>query len=425
MSGISNTNIDVERLLTSISIVTKTEYKNKLPEIEGESILIQRFKTKHGNELSLDGKIAGKIWVNDSTEVTEAGSLITFKDRGSYDFKGGGIIIKNFAECEITDKPIKIIGHGSIRGYVEHLTIIGDELGDSVPNSDKYNTFSIGFRKHAISLIAGVSDARDYLYRWIYAHHKVVYFTQFLIPTLTQMLFKDDFNYSQIDKLDDPQILAKIMSAADDSDNRKTKQLAEEFLRRDYKISLYKSFAEYDLWLRGFEIRDKRTIAGNLKRNTDWERGEQDYLNGGFITEKLLKEIKEYAKEKHGRDISGITELIWADPSYNRKELNYNDVYIIFRAESLETSPRKRLQPQYTVLSDLDLFSDESRKGKSREEKLRGEKHVSPYAHYFYIYFAVAKEEKGEGPDEEEKRKRRLSDDLRYILKRYFRDEFL
>lgn len=81
---------------------------------------------------------------------------------------------------------------GSIEGEVEYLKVLSDELHENQepPNANKYNGFSLGYNKQAVNLLSNVTDARNYLYLWIYSHHKVVYYANYLIVELSRLSSK-------------------------------------------------------------------------------------------------------------------------------------------------------------------------------------------------------------------------------------------
>lgn len=76
---------------------------------------------------------------------------------------------------------------------VDNVSIDTHRLLSSLTYDVGYH--SLAFRKGAISVLQSVVDARNYLYRWVFAHHKVTY-NQYLLRTavmkLARLLAPDD-----------------------------------------------------------------------------------------------------------------------------------------------------------------------------------------------------------------------------------------
>lgn len=483
MSGISNINIDVERLIASISIVTKTKYLNysfsSIKDYSNKMLYIQKLKL-NDNKISIEGEVYGTIKLNAKTHVhikhgstflsmkaPEQASEETKNNLKVYlekhtSFKPSTQVIKDKMEyrssknpsdsiflAENTNVPIMLsvenaeVDHengfiftveeksifylelkGScsidIEGTIENITplrvkgmcsgklteliVISDALTESVPTGEKYNVFSVGFKKQAINIIANVLDARDYLYRWIYAHHKVIYYANFLIPVITKAILPTEevsnfpswpLNYNNINRLDDAYIYTAIRSVYQygkmlDCD---TKKLIEEFLNRKYKKSLYKSLAEYDMVFAEFSLDDKRLIRGKLDRMTRKENSienESLQLLGGFFDENHLAQLKNVADEA-GYDIKALKDLLWVDASYKHKKLDSRQTYVIFPQE-------------ITILGNLDLFNTQL------EALDKGTQH------YFYIYYST--EDSKDINDIND-----ISESLRYSLIEFFNRE--
>lgn len=280
MSGISNTNVDVERLLTSVCIITKTKYVDYIhSEGSFSNRVITRMSGNADSDITIKGYFRGDILLKSGAEVRIAGgsTFLSFQPidhtqikyiEGSEAAKftakttiiqnGGEITWKSgiapnetktlpvmngeYFECSIRnaevlergfcfnveDKEntvgavkiqikgyckINIKGEFAIKsaiscfrdtvveGSVKEAVLLGNSIKDAVPGSKIYNEFSVGFKKQAINVIANVLEARNYLYLWIYAHHKVTYYANFLIPVLAgQVLRQINSEISSLDK---------------------------------------------------------------------------------------------------------------------------------------------------------------------------------------------------------------------------------
>lgn len=266
MSGISNVNVDVERLLGSVCIITKTRYTNKkYQDDDFTNTVISKLSGDKDSDIQIKGRFLGSILLRGDSEVEIANestfislslienAKIRYKEhvRGA-EFSEDTTVIQNgqnirwiqienservkrlgennanLFDCSISDArvvngqfcfvvqsdgdlpfrdkgvEIKINGNCNIRirgrfdakaaiscfkdtklsGCVKEIILLGNTIKCDVPNAEMYNEFSVGFKKQAINVIANLLEARNYLYLWVYAHHKVVYYANFLIPAV-------------------------------------------------------------------------------------------------------------------------------------------------------------------------------------------------------------------------------------------------
>jgi len=79
---------------------------------------------------------------------------------------------------------------------VNNVSIDIDRLLSAITiQKDEENKLRLAYKKSALSVLQNVVDARNYLYRWIYSHHKVIYFQELLtkaIDTLAQLVCPDN-----------------------------------------------------------------------------------------------------------------------------------------------------------------------------------------------------------------------------------------
>jgi len=480
VSGISNISIDIERLLSSITIVTTTRYKDEYET--DKKVFIETFKNGKNDKIDIEGTVFGKIQLEENAKIniiakskihllrtsTDSSKIKLLHDTPKIEKQNNEQVLVNFEPlvppednpkavllpggdfalslpsvvcetdfkfkvCESSSASIEIRGYcnmtieggakseslridptegkKAVKGKVSNLTVIDDDLSKIVPSESRHNAFSIGFKKQAISVIANVLDARDYLFRWIYAHHKVVYYTQFLIPIISASTLaprkpnEDDktpfdrlfLNYSSISELDDYSLITKIRFTKCNDD--KINQLIDQLLRRNYRISLYKSLAEYDHLFSDFSVKDKRAIHNWLGDHTDEPNKIEDkqlMTIGGFVEQNMLNEIKKIAQE----ELDIIEDLVWVDSGYWKKEMNPRDVYIVFPGERHE----------HTLLGDIELFKDKLLKDEER-------------AHYFYIYYSIRKDMLPKNPKEASDVIKNASDALKDTLIRYFKQK--
>lgn len=265
MSGISNIDIDIDRLLGAVCIVLKTRFIDY--SAENRKFCNQVLHSLNNwsnaddkdNEVHLKGKFSGTLIIGENAEVSIAenstfaylaGSredtriiyiddsvkfdknTIVYADgtflhapenglielpntRNSVPFKVrienaklnsnrafrfrvcgvGNMRLQVNGYCDVTIKgnckaEAEITFHEApyVEGKIHEMEFMGNEINDVLPTAEAYNIFSIGFKKQALSIISNVLEARNYLYLWIYAHHKVIYYANFLIPAISSNL---------------------------------------------------------------------------------------------------------------------------------------------------------------------------------------------------------------------------------------------
>lgn len=275
---------------------------------------------------------------------------------------------------------------GIIIGNCAEMTVVGDLLQkqERIPSPVEYNGFSIGYKKQAINIISNVLDARDYLYLWIYAHHKVIYYANFLLPFLSRILssrfIKPDgfpswnLNYNDIMKLDDAYMMTAMKYIANYHEKDLTdteKRLFKELFERRYKKSLYKSLAEYDLFFVDFTIEARQRIRNYLATISSSPEMRPEYLSFGFVPDKEIKNISETS----GIDLSFLRDLVWVDASYKQKKMDFRQIYCIFHDETV-------------TMERLDLLSKQAPVTNNSTK------------HYFYLYYEIdPKESKNDVAD--------------------------
>ncbi len=457
MSGISNTGVDVDRLLGAVSIVTKTRYIDKA--YHKEKLIDQIFLhlvSAEGNFFHICGRFRGTILLKSGAKVIiKAGSkvlsltpvnhaMITYTDRAEMvEFSEETTLIRNGEliqsrwskdqkvkiltddngrplDCSVRDGVVRndfcftVVGSGigkamelqindscdltidgafrikssvscfevELDGNVKEAVLLNNFIFNEVPSENVYNEFSVGFKKKAINVIANVLEARDYLYLWIYAHHKVMYYANFLIPTLSRKVLMDTelknfllwrLNYKDIIYLDDSYVWTAIKhyyyNVADNHDPWGL--LCKELLQRRYKFSLYKSLAEYDLLFESFSRNKKMAIKRYLFSHcrTDFPYvGEAEGILAGYLNEELLRKLKAYG------GLDGITSIVYVDASYKSKKINADETFVV-------------MKDKIVSLNEIPLLAE--RVAKSEDT-----------SHYFYLYCSTHTENVEEGEKE-------------------------
>lgn len=461
MSGINNISLDVDRLVSSLCIITKTKYLNKvdLNNKQLRKMTITEIKNNDKkNVIEIEGKFHGTLIISKGATVTiESGSKIeaftnpsggeakiAYKTAQKASFAEHSIVIhdgerqkpiasdksekekiiqldgkstvpffariKNAAlrsdfyfsavedvmlkiheNCKIkikgkfhSDGSIRLFDIKNMRGDISEVELLSDTFKkgftrNKIPGETGYNTFSIGFKKKAINVIANVMDARNYLYLWIYAHHKVIYYANFLIPILAKELFpnqdKEDFpnkrlNFDNLKFLDDAYIWTAIQYIRDsgvlsnNSKDKELKALLEELFTRKYKKSLYKSLAEYDLY---FEKYDKETkiklqeyinshlISSPSNSKPYIESSQKGQYCVGYFKPKPIEQIneklndlirKEFPNNDEKTEKLKLYNLVYVAVDYKRKQFDTLKAFIDMKDDIIPISQIPLLESQ-------------------------------------------------------------------------------
>lgn len=444
MSGINNISLDVDRLVSSLCIVTKTKHLNK-SQLENKNLnqmtIVHIENSEPENVLEIDGtfhttlviKKGSEVFISENskieafTNVLNGESKIHYRNARRAEFDSSAIItqdseilqkvesgrndqmivqllgrdgkktfstsiksarvvkdfnfiadedlkIKIHENCKIkisglfySEGPTRLFKLNNLIGTISEVEVLADTFKydfakTKVPGKADFNTFAIGFKKQAINVIANVMDARNYLYLWIYAHHKVIYYANFLIPVLVKELLPSgtggtfpnwSLEFENIQYLDDAYIWSVIRNqvylkfSKNNERDKEIKTLSNELFTRKYKKSLYKSLAEYDLF---FEKYDQNTLcklqeyintnlistSENAKPYIETNKQGKKKVNVGYFKNSQIKKINEIIQQtsldnsnlpSEGGSLK-LTELVYVSVEYKRKQLETLKTYI-------------------------------------------------------------------------------------------------
>lgn len=335
-----------------------------------------------------------------NTYFEKATLLTPFKFKTKNDIE---IAICGFCKIAIKGKfeskgSLKLFSLKELSGTISNVEILEDTFKKEFtsikePSEHGYNTYSIGFKKQATNVIANVLEARNYLYLWIYAHHKVIYYANFLIPVITKKIAeycgKDKsfpswkLDYNNLDKLDDYYIWTVMKYVRNQSSKFKLKKeytdLIDQLFSRKYNKSLYKSLAEYELVFNSFTEEQKLEALKKLKVQTDSTKPllsefKSKNLNSGYLKSDCVEKINEIIKSVVSKEGStseelniNLTEVLYVITEFKQKNLNPNKVYLDMGDEILPIS-------QIPLLLESHITNKNSKNN------------------YFYIYYKVSEE---------------------------------
>lgn len=251
----------------------------------------------------------------------------------------------------------------------------------------------LGFHKSSLSVIQNVIIARNYEYQWIYSHHKVVYSSNYLIIDLLrnciEYLLKKEHQVKLNNGENTPEgaaddVLAKMISwdtmichsssnlkyhfyrILDNSffrlcdaeiisifkqcyincinegkTNTRLYALLQEYYTRKFKHSLWKSFAEYNLFFCDFTVDERKSIFKLMIKNSSYHLFDQY----GYFNEEWENAFHTF----------GMHDVVWVNGDSKLKALNPDDTFILFKNEALTyrtVSASSDIKP----VTKLDLF---------------------------------------------------------------------
>lgn len=312
----------------------------------------------------------------ENAEVKKDLHIIAKSDLEIHIFGQGSIKIKGQFE---SIGSLKLFSCRKLCGSISVVEILGntfekDFTSSKTPSEHGYNTYSIGFKKQAINVIANVLEARNYLYLWVYAHHKVIYYANFLIPVITKEIAQHcgkgnsgfpswELSYDNLDKLDDYYIWTAIKYVHSEGLPAKVKKeyadLIEQLFSRVYNRSLYKSLAEFELVYDSFTAEQKLAALKKLQTQTDstkpflGEKKQKQFL-AGYLKSDAIAEINEQIKgiaADTGKPIPAInlSQVVYVVTEFKQKTLNPNSVYLDMIDEILPISQIPLLSGNHIV----------------------------------------------------------------------------
>ena len=413
LSGIDNMNIDVDRLLSSLTLTEITEFDNCMFHSQELSTnILEGILKGNGNSAEIKGKFRGCLKTKDNISGVLGGTVDiegSIKPKASVVVQGENNnraeIVMNGARYENSIPIIEEQANVRIRGTLTgKLPIEGTSLSAGIEtNSDvelKAKKFefsatyleatlkgkftgkllgnhsyisggkvrcSLGFHKSSLSVIQNVVIARNYEYQWIYSHHKVAYYANYLLIDLFKNCVRFLLEKLEKEKLEEKDrknivsedvdgVLADILcwntminhsdtgeeyhsytlyhqafhrvadadilalfhkcQLMEGKDDLLTQQL-KEYYNRKYKRSLWKSYAEFHIFFSQFTTREKTNIFECLQKHSSYN------LNGkyGLLEESWAREFSKY----------GLDNVVWVNGDSKLKTLNPDNTYILFK----------------------------------------------------------------------------------------------
>ena len=439
----TNTEIEIEKDIEIAEIRKHGDEESKITLLGNVRFVAPSDEHSHvnfdGNEYLIENDNFGFLAQESQRNVTPKTCYIkNSKTSKKFKFKveKGAFALTFKGVCEVTisgdfenDSPLVINRNetvGNINGTSIQLIVVNDRIIDEIPNCNKYNAFSVGFKKSAVGNISSVLDARDNLYKWIYAHHKVMYYANFLIPVVTMGLLRceliklmepDDFGQNIL-IIDDAFVwthVKKQYQSTSEAVSADIQKLVNELVERKYKNSLFKSLPEYDVLFETFTVEKKNIIykrlrnnvmsvnnvynerylkkvkgEGQVRRDDNGKIAPEREITAGFINIEFINEIYNNTCEENYK----IKNLVWLAAQYKHKELDIKTTYLIYKNDTPTTLSRIDLLSKMLSLPNNDT------------------------SQYFYLYFDV-EDIKDETADEKKKRESKVREKFTNALIKY------
>ena len=414
MSGISNMNIDTDRLLQSLTIVEVTEF-NEVPlrDKEINAIILEgNISPIDNTEVSFDGKFEGEVSLSGdhSSACVKNGPVdvdASAKVNDDCDIEGCDSLGKNISvngatyeklqkttgiarliisgllksDLSIEGSQITFFSKSNVQG---NLTSKNMKIASASFNGKIYGAFSgemlgnhkylspnaklivkSGFHKSSLSVIQNVIIARNYEYQWVYSHHKVVYYANYLeIELLRQCIrFVLKKNNRPLHATDEMQkILSwKTMISQSDSESDcgpydlnglKFVRPTDDDLQHLFNYCWIECSKEDEVYKYLLEYRSRKFRKSLWKSYAEMRNFLSQFTDGeiGQLQEMLIdfSSISEEDKEKDGYRLEtqygypdrefcnklrelGLDDVVWVSGDSKLKELSPVKTYIHFK----------------------------------------------------------------------------------------------
>lgn len=405
LSGVDNMNIDVDRLLGSLTLIEITEFQNCIlrnAEISA-NVIEGVLDCNNHNQAEIHGKCRGKMELLSnfhgeiqgtvdikgsfkidnqvlikSTELEEDTVVVVngvkyvdripdFQTSATVNIKG---ILNDCLKMQGTEVSLGEENNSQVEFFCDKFGLnhtyidatldgkfTGKLLGDFTNIHGGVLKCTLGYHKSSLSVIQNVILARNYEYQWIYTHHKVVYYSNYLLVDLFRncisYLLKNSSNGSSqmLDEADEA--IAKALSwktminqnennvgysigdcyfsqttdadiialfkrcRINCRDDCLLKQQLEEYHTRKYKKSLWKSYAEFNIFFSDFTDYEKTTLFRKIVNNSSYHlRNQYGYFNDEWETK-----FNEF----------GLKNVVWVNGDSKLKYLDPDSTYIMFK----------------------------------------------------------------------------------------------
>ncbi|MDE5779682.1 MAG: HD domain-containing protein [Lachnospiraceae bacterium] len=399
-AGASNITIDIPRILNSLTLVEIHSFE-KETEVESlelnnsvyftgcESELFDRSENSDCEcalelyDAELKGKFQGTLHFGGGNN-----RIKVIDDEEDYQIGNGKKNFSSLTEIEVKiensckmigryNGQIELLGHskeskidGTINAKISGK-LKGKIIGFINTSAENKLTYEVGYKKTSLSVIEDTLIARNRLYLWIYAHHKVTY-NDYLLRRgiLRSFLNSSDSAMGELEKNQaSNSALSNIMNIDNiffeknqspyyllcDGDlicemkknaicNIEENSFAEDWISRKHMFAVWKSYVEYNNFFSNLNLKQRQKLWKLL-------------FNGNNNIDELPSEAntKEFENSILNQYSSEIN-YTWIKPSgIKLKEMDTSNIYIV-----LSDSSVKRLKDVILQSKVTEQYADES-----------------------------------------------------------------
>ena len=368
-SGTKNLSVDVERILNALTIIETHVFKEKveIDEDINNSVMFRDLETNIGDNDSLtkcevnvalqnikiEGKIRGYVKIKEG-EIKEIDNQNKYRDGSEREFERETGIKGTLEFANITGHFVGNLlssdSDSGIDGFIK-CKISGSICGKIIGIINNWKNqgityYEIGYKQSALSIIEDTITARNRLYMWTYAHHKVTYIDYLLrnavlvslldkpqkdklvlsdleqdaTHKMEELLNLEIFNEKDITSpyflLDDSKFITMIVN-----DMSKNNKFAEKYLSRTKAYSVWKNYAEYNMFFNDLSLTERGKLWILLFDKE--EKQKQKYKEGNIqiFPSSILEDY----------DGNNVNEFVWIKPSgYKISKISTDDTYLLF-----------------------------------------------------------------------------------------------
>ena len=385
LSGVDSMAIDVERLLGSLTVAEVTRLNDHRFESDMQIdrvVLCGTFEGRLDAHLSgvtraqgFCGSMAGRVVLYGDARICSDAAFA-----GGYAKVGGATYSKKVVETVGVEKintdadfPDGLrLEKGNFRcdhqlnAYV-NMTAGELELGPSYVRGKMEGVFSgevlgyvesaepadvrveLAFHKSSLSVMQGVIATRNWEYYWIYGHHKVIYYANYLLVDLLcrcarflakrtgetageimqkilNMETKTQVCNHSFFRPNDSDILALIKwcylecSEGDDEDVA-LRSLCTELFTRKYRKSAWKSLAEFEVLFRDLSRSERMALLDALKDHSVRDEDDDDLRWYGFFDTGWSSEFAR----------AGMNDVVWVSADLTIRTLDPDSTFVLLK----------------------------------------------------------------------------------------------
>lgn len=325
-----------------------------------------------------EGNVNGMQQFSKATKITAEISK-TCKMTGRFN---GKIELLNRSSDEQVDGVIAAKISGNIKGKI---------IGNITTVASNITTYEIGYDKNVLSVIEDTLIARNRLYLWIYAHHKVTYNDYVLRHGILYSFLTEKDNV--LDPLAKKRAASKALSDAMDIDNvffrdhnspyyllsdgdfihlmkqsmvrGQENHFAEEWIGRRHMHPVWKSYVEYNSFFSNLSLKQRKRMWKMLFNSTGEdnindlpvEANTEEYQNS------ILNSLQLLPSDSAGED-GRSCNYVWIKPAGIKiKEMDMSNVYIKLSDDSIrrfkDVISQEKVSEQYVDESFFYLYTSE------------------------------------------------------------------